>query len=204
MAPCPRASGRSRTRWSSSKTSSGPRGAMPLSTPRFGSSITTTICGVESSINWADPDLCKYVDGVAWHAYQGTVDAMTRVHNAFPNQRAYATEYEAVITSADFDADWSTWSLAFSDLLINWARCTVGWEPGARRERHSEQRPRPVGRHRYDSLRDTEDYSVRPILGLRTGEPESSPQPARCPIWTSWPWQIQTVPMYWSSQTARG
>src|SRR5579863_7410054 len=75
----------------------------------------------------SDPDLCKYVDGVAWHAYQGTVDAMTRVHNAFPNQHAYATEYGAVITSADFDTDWSAWSHTFSDLLRNWARCIVGW-----------------------------------------------------------------------------
>ena len=75
----------------------------------------------------SDPDLCKYVDGVAWHIYEGTPDAMTRVHNAFPNQHAYATEYSAVITSPDFETDWSAWSHTFSDLLRNWARCIVGW-----------------------------------------------------------------------------
>ena len=75
----------------------------------------------------SDPDLCKYVDGVAWHAYQGTADAMTHVHNAFPNQHAYATEYGAVITSPDFETDWSAWSHTFSEVLRNWASCIVGW-----------------------------------------------------------------------------
>jgi len=75
----------------------------------------------------SDPDLCKFVDGVAWHAYEGTADAMTRVHNAYPNQHAYATEYGAVITSPDFETDWSTWSNTFTDVLKNWARCIVGW-----------------------------------------------------------------------------
>ena len=39
-----------------------------------------------------DPDAAKYVDGSAWHLYGGKVDAMTQVHDAFPNKNIYFTE----------------------------------------------------------------------------------------------------------------
>jgi len=75
----------------------------------------------------SDPDLCKYVDGVAWHIYEGTVDSISHVHNAFPSQNMYATEYGAVITSPDFETDWSEWSETFTGVLRNWSRSIVGW-----------------------------------------------------------------------------
>jgi glucosylceramidase len=75
----------------------------------------------------SDPDLCKYVDGVAWHIYEGTVDSISRVHNAFPSQNMHATEYGAVITSPDFETDWSEWSEIFTGVLRNWSRSIVGW-----------------------------------------------------------------------------
>jgi glucosylceramidase len=43
-----------------------------------------------------DPAANKYVDGTGFHLYGGTVDAMTQVHNAFPNKNLYFTE-QAVI-----------------------------------------------------------------------------------------------------------
>lgn len=39
-----------------------------------------------------DPAANKYVDGTGFHLYGGTVDAMTEVHNAFPNKNLYFTE----------------------------------------------------------------------------------------------------------------
>ena len=39
-----------------------------------------------------DPDVLKYVDGVAWHPYVGSVTAMTRIHDAFPTVSQYWTE----------------------------------------------------------------------------------------------------------------
>lgn len=34
----------------------------------------------------------KYVDGVAWHSYAGAPEAMTRVHDMFPEKYMYFTE----------------------------------------------------------------------------------------------------------------
>lgn len=39
-----------------------------------------------------DKDAAKYVDGSGWHLYGGTVDAMTKVHDEFPNKNIYFTE----------------------------------------------------------------------------------------------------------------
>jgi len=76
---------------------------------------------------FSDPLVSKYAEGVAWHAYYGTVDAMTRVHDAFPAKSAYWTEGGPDYTSPDYLTDWVKWSHTFSDALRNWARCLVGW-----------------------------------------------------------------------------
>ena len=73
------------------------------------------------------PGLNNYVDGVAWHAYMGSADAMTRVHEAFPDKNAYWTEGGPDYTSPDYTTDWSTWSHTFTGVLRNWGRCLVGW-----------------------------------------------------------------------------
>jgi glucosylceramidase len=39
-----------------------------------------------------NPEVSRYVDGVAWHPYVGSVTAMTRVHDAFPDKHMYWTE----------------------------------------------------------------------------------------------------------------
>jgi glucosylceramidase len=39
-----------------------------------------------------DPEANKYIDGSAWHLYGGKVEAMTQVHNAFPDKNIYFTE----------------------------------------------------------------------------------------------------------------
>ena len=39
-----------------------------------------------------DPAANKYADGTGFHLYGGTVDALTQVHDAFPNKNLYFTE----------------------------------------------------------------------------------------------------------------
>jgi glucosylceramidase len=75
----------------------------------------------------ADPEVNKFVDGVAWHGYYGGAEAMTRVHDAYPDKHAYWTEGGPDISSPDYATDWSKWSMTFTGVLRNWARCIVGW-----------------------------------------------------------------------------
>jgi glucosylceramidase len=80
----------------------------------------------------------KYVDGVAWHSYAGTPDAMSRVHDMFPAKHMYFTEggppahlfarrehHRFIFPS--YGTDWSRWSRAFTNMLRNWARCVCVW-----------------------------------------------------------------------------
>jgi glucosylceramidase len=86
----------------------------------------------------SDPAVSKYVDGVAWHSYAGTPDAMSRVHDMFPQKHMYFTEGGPTRPSfADvehhranflqYGTDWSRWSSAYTDMLRNWARCICLW-----------------------------------------------------------------------------
>lgn len=75
----------------------------------------------------SDPDVYKYVDGVAWHGYVGKPDAMTRVHDMFPDKHAYWTEGGPDITDPAYETDWAKWSETFTGILRNWARCIVSW-----------------------------------------------------------------------------
>ena len=75
----------------------------------------------------SDPDVNKRVDGVAWHGYAGTPDAMTRVREAFPAKHTYWTEGGPSFKSPDYSTDWVKWSHSFTGTLRNWAQCIVGW-----------------------------------------------------------------------------
>jgi glucosylceramidase len=75
----------------------------------------------------SDPDVYKYVDGVAWHGYFGSPESMTRVHEAYPNKNAYWTEGGPDYTDPDYLTGWAKWGKMYSEILRNWARCIVGW-----------------------------------------------------------------------------
>ena len=74
-----------------------------------------------------EADVNRYVDGVAWHGYLGTADAMTRVHNAHPEKHAYWTEGGPDYKDPNYLTDWTKWSSTFTDILRNWSRCIIAW-----------------------------------------------------------------------------
>ncbi|MBV9158299.1 MAG: hypothetical protein JO097_18705 [Acidobacteriaceae bacterium] len=74
-----------------------------------------------------DPEVNRYVDGIAWHGYVGEPSAMTRVHDAHPGKHAYWTEGGPDIQSRRYATDWAEWSATFTGILRNWARCIIGW-----------------------------------------------------------------------------
>ncbi|MEO6817234.1 MAG: glycoside hydrolase family 30 beta sandwich domain-containing protein [Edaphobacter sp.] len=79
-----------------------------------------------------DPAASKYVDGTGFHLYGGTVDAMTEVHNAFPNKNLYFTE-QSVTERGDSD----TLNVAHpvAKILIgvtrNWSKNVLLWNLAA-------------------------------------------------------------------------
>jgi glucosylceramidase len=75
----------------------------------------------------SNPKLAQYVDGVAWHAYGGGPEAMSKVHNSFPTKNTYWTEGGPDITSPTYLSEWCRWSQTFCGVLRNWSRCIVGW-----------------------------------------------------------------------------
>jgi glucosylceramidase len=92
----------------------------------------------------SNPKVAKYVDGVAWHSYIGDPDAMSRVHDMFPDKHMYFTEggppahlfgpaekpapgQASWRMSHPYGTDWTRWSSAFTEMLRNWARCICVW-----------------------------------------------------------------------------
>jgi glucosylceramidase len=75
----------------------------------------------------SDPDVYRFVDGVAWHGYMGEPDAMTKVHDVFPEKNAYSTEGGSFVTDADYETNWAKWSATYAQLFKNWSRCAVAW-----------------------------------------------------------------------------
>jgi len=76
----------------------------------------------------ADPDVARYIDGVAWHCYEGSPYAQGQVHRAFPKKDAYITE----CSGGDWEFTKNGELLWFArDLLIaglrQWARGVVYW-----------------------------------------------------------------------------
>lgn len=79
-----------------------------------------------------DPAARKYVAGSAWHLYGGTVDAMTQVHNAFPDKGIYFTEQSVTQDPGD-----TTLKIAepVAGIIVgvtrNWAKNVLLWNLAA-------------------------------------------------------------------------
>jgi glucosylceramidase len=74
-----------------------------------------------------DKQLTKYVDGVAWHGYEGTPDQMSLVRRKDPDIPFYWTEGGPFINDPDYARDWAKWGGIFTDVLENWCRCAIAW-----------------------------------------------------------------------------
>nr|WP_067060144.1 glycoside hydrolase family 30 beta sandwich domain-containing protein [Mucilaginibacter sp. L294] len=78
-----------------------------------------------------DPEARQYVDGSAFHLYGGNIEALTEVHNAFPDKNLYFTE-QWVGAPGNFEENLN-WHV--NTLIIgatrNWARNVLEWNLAA-------------------------------------------------------------------------
>jgi glucosylceramidase len=78
-----------------------------------------------------DPEARKYVDGSAFHLYGGKIEALTTVHNAYPDKNIYFTE-QWVGAPGDFASNLN-WHI--NHLIIgatrNWSRNVLEWNLAA-------------------------------------------------------------------------
>ena len=79
-----------------------------------------------------DPGANKYIDGTGFHLYGGTVDAMTQVHNEFPNKNIYFTEQSVTEHSGSPDINLSK---PVARIIIgvsrNWSKNILLWNLAA-------------------------------------------------------------------------
>jgi len=74
-----------------------------------------------------DEKLRKYCNAVAWHGYVGTAEMMSRVHELQPQVEMYWTEGGPDYTSPDYQTDWTSWGVKFTDILRNWCCSITAW-----------------------------------------------------------------------------
>ena len=74
-----------------------------------------------------DPGANPYVDGSAFHLYEGDISALSTVHNAFPNKNIYFTEqYTASTGSFDGDLKWHVKNVIIGSMR-NWSKTAIEW-----------------------------------------------------------------------------
>jgi glucosylceramidase len=76
----------------------------------------------------ADPVARQYISGVAWHCYEGEVEAQSPVHDAYPGKDAWLTECSGGEWSPKFSEvlGWMTDKLIIG-ASNNWSRGTLLW-----------------------------------------------------------------------------
>ncbi|MDD4969304.1 MAG: glycoside hydrolase family 30 beta sandwich domain-containing protein [Paludibacter sp.] len=77
---------------------------------------------------YADPEVARYVDGAAYHAYGGDKRAMMEVHNAYPEKNLYFTEMSIGSWNYSFDGDlmWSMREIGIGS-LNNFCKSVIVW-----------------------------------------------------------------------------
>jgi glucosylceramidase len=74
-----------------------------------------------------DPDARKYVDGSAFHLYGGTIDALTAVHDAYPDKNLYFTEqWVGAPGNLAEDLKWHVETLIIG-ASRNWCKNVIEW-----------------------------------------------------------------------------
>ena len=111
--------------------------------PKFAEAgITTKIVAFDHNYNYdnisdqlsypvkmyADPEVAKYVDGAAYHAYGGDKSELLNVHNAYPSKNLYFTEMSIGTWNYSFDGDlmWSMRELGIGT-LNNYCKSVIVW-----------------------------------------------------------------------------
>lgn len=76
----------------------------------------------------SDPDVARYVDGVAWHCYEGSQHAQGTVHRAHPDKDAYITECSGGDWALSMNGEllWFTRNLLVTGTR-QWARGVIYW-----------------------------------------------------------------------------
>jgi len=78
-----------------------------------------------------DPEASKYVDGSAFHLYGGVIEALTPVHEAFPNKNLYFTEqWVGAPGNLTGDLAWHVRTLIIG-ATRNWCRNVLEWNLAA-------------------------------------------------------------------------
>ncbi len=74
-----------------------------------------------------DPEAAKYVDGAAFHLYGGTIDDLSKVHNAYPTKNLYFTEqWVGAPGNLENDLAWHVRTLIIGGTR-NWCRNVLEW-----------------------------------------------------------------------------
>ena len=75
----------------------------------------------------SDPLANQYVDGSAFHLYNGDINALSTVHNAFPNKNLYFTEqYTSSSGTFSGDLNWHLKNVIIGSMR-NWSKNALEW-----------------------------------------------------------------------------
>jgi len=76
---------------------------------------------------YKDAEASKYIDGAAFHLYGGKIDALTAVHNAFPDKNLYFTEqWVGAPGNMVGDISWHVKTLIIGGTR-NWCKTVLEW-----------------------------------------------------------------------------
>ncbi len=74
-----------------------------------------------------DPEAYQYIDGSAFHLYEGEISALTTVHNAFPDKNLYFTEqWTGSKGNFNDDLNWHTKNVIIGSMR-NWSKTALEW-----------------------------------------------------------------------------
>ena len=74
-----------------------------------------------------DPGANRYIDGSAFHLYEGDISALSAVHDAFPNKNIYFTEqYTSSTGSFEGDLKWHVKNVIIGSMR-NWSKTALEW-----------------------------------------------------------------------------
>ncbi|MDH6253547.1 glucosylceramidase [Chryseobacterium sp. H1D6B] len=75
----------------------------------------------------ADPKAYQYIDGSAFHLYEGEISALSTVHDAFPNKNLYFTEqWTGAKGTFNEDLNWHTKNVIIGSMR-NWSKTALEW-----------------------------------------------------------------------------